>query len=231
MDVTHVSHQEVQRSRRGRRGVSSNSDVALVRGGSRFAVLTESDDESDEEPLIRPAGQTRNEDDPVAAHLGAINGDAGQVEFDMTLMDADTESLSTHSAGQVEHQQVQVITSSRIRRRHGRLHWNEQVSQVTHREVRAAANVVENLGRRIGSVPVEGDIPRIVRHQRWSPLNISLFWAAAKRFTILPCVGVDHGGSITDHPTTPFPRRTDQSARSSTSDRFCDHGGSHRGNI
>ena len=46
-----------------------------------FAVLTESDDESD--PLIRPTGQTRNEDDvttvpafsgAVAAHLGAIGG-------------------------------------------------------------------------------------------------------------------------------------------------------------
>ena len=58
VDVTHVS----QRSRRGRRRVSSDSDVPLVRG-SRFAVLTESDDESDGEPLIRPTGQTKNEDD------------------------------------------------------------------------------------------------------------------------------------------------------------------------
>ena len=96
----------------------------------------------------------------------------------MTLMDADTESLTTHSAGQIEHQ-AQNNTSSRIRRRHLRLHWNEQVSQVIHREVRAAANVVENLGRRIGSVPLDGDLPRIVRHQRWSPLNVPLFWAAA----------------------------------------------------
>ena len=74
----------------------------------------------------------------VAAHLGAISGVAGQVEFDMTLMDADTESLSTHSTGQIEHQ-VQNNTSSRIRRRLIRLHWNEQVSPVIHREVRAAA--------------------------------------------------------------------------------------------
>ena len=169
---------------RGRRRVSSDSDVPLVRG-SRFAVLTESDCEND--PLIRPTGQTRNEDDvntvpassgAVAAHLGEISGDARQVEFDMTPMDSDTESLSTHSAGQIEHQ-VQNNTSSRIRRRHLRLHWNEQVSRVIHREVRAAANVVENLGRRIGSVPLEGDLPATVRHQRWSPLNVPLFWAAA----------------------------------------------------
>ena len=111
---------DAQRSRRGGRRVSSDSDVPLVRG-SRFAVLTESDDESD--PLIRPTGQTRNEDDvntfpassgAVAAHLGAISGDARQVEFDMTFLDADTESLSTHSARQIEHQ-VQNNTSSRIR--------------------------------------------------------------------------------------------------------------------
>ena len=148
-----------QRSRRG------TGEGPLVRG-SRFS------DESDGEPLIHKAGQTGNEDDAntvpassgaVAAHLGAISGDAG-VEFDMTLMDADTESLSTHSAGQIEHQ-VQGNTSRRIRRRRPQLHWNEQVSKVIHREVRAAT-VVENLGRRIGSVPWESDLTRIVRHQR-----------------------------------------------------------------
>ena len=81
-DVSHVS----QCPRRCRRRVSSDSDVPLVRD-SRFAVLTESDDQSDIEPLICPAGQTRDEDDvntvpassgAVAAHLGAISGDAGQ---------------------------------------------------------------------------------------------------------------------------------------------------------
>ena len=55
------------------------------------AALTESDDEND--PLIRPTCQTRNENDvntvpassgAVAAHLGEFNGDARQVEFDMT---------------------------------------------------------------------------------------------------------------------------------------------------
>ena len=94
-DVVHVS----QRSRRRSR---------------RFAVLTESDNESD--PLTRPTGQTRNEDyvitvpassGAVAAHLGAIGGDARQVEFDMTLTDADTENLSTHSSGQIEHRPKQ----------------------------------------------------------------------------------------------------------------------------
>ena len=86
LDVLHVS----QRSSRRRRRVSSDSDVPLVRGSS-FSVLTESDDESD--PLIRPTGQTRNEDDvftvpassgAVAAHVGAISGmRAGGVRHDI----------------------------------------------------------------------------------------------------------------------------------------------------
>ena len=50
----------------------------------------------------------------VAAHLGAISGDARQVEFDMTLVDADTESLSTHSAGQIEHQGPESFTTKCI---------------------------------------------------------------------------------------------------------------------
>ena len=50
-----------------------DSDVPLVRG-SKFAVLTESDDLSDIEPLMCPAGQTRDEDDinTVPASSGAV---------------------------------------------------------------------------------------------------------------------------------------------------------------
>ena len=79
--------QVLQRPRRGGRRVSSDSDVPLVMG-SRFAVLTESDDQSDIEPLMCPAGQTRDEDDvntvpassgAVAAQLGAISGMSGNL--------------------------------------------------------------------------------------------------------------------------------------------------------
>ena len=134
--VSHGSLQEVHQSRRARRRVSSNSDAPLIRR-SRFAVLTESGDESDEEPLIRVVIPSRNEDDvntvpassgAVAAHLGPLvttEADAGQVdEYDMTLMDADTESLSNPSAVEVE-PQVPSNTSNRVRRRRLLLHWNE----------------------------------------------------------------------------------------------------------
>ena len=86
--------QVLHRPRRVGRRVSSDSDVPLVRG-SRFAVLTESDELSDNEPLMCPAGQTRDEDDintvpassgAVAAHLGvpAILERAPVREFDLT---------------------------------------------------------------------------------------------------------------------------------------------------
>ena len=38
----------------------------------------------------------------------------------------------------------------------------------------------DKLGRRIGAVPLEGRIPRIVRQQRWSPLMVPLFSVAAR---------------------------------------------------
>ena len=65
---------------RARRMVSS--DVLVVAGGTRFAVLTESDGES-VEPLVRPTGQRRSQDDvntipassgAAAAHLISVGG-------------------------------------------------------------------------------------------------------------------------------------------------------------
>ena len=65
---------------KARRMVSS--DVLVVAGGTRFAVLTESDGES-VEPLVRPTGQRRSQDDvntipassgAAAAHLISVGG-------------------------------------------------------------------------------------------------------------------------------------------------------------
>ena len=53
---------EVQFPRRRRRRVPSDDDVPLVARG-RFAALTGSDHESDEEPLILPAGQRSGQDE------------------------------------------------------------------------------------------------------------------------------------------------------------------------
>ena len=58
-------------------------------------------------------------------------GSDGGMPSSMILMDADTESLSTHSAGHVEHQ-VQNSTN-RIRQRHLRLHCSGWQQAIHHR--------------------------------------------------------------------------------------------------
>ena len=226
-----------------RRCTNPRGEAPLIRR-SRFAVLTESDDESDEEPLIRVAIPSRNEDDvntvpasssAVAAQLGPLvttEADAGQVdEYDMTLMDADTESLSNPSAVEVE-PQVPSNTSNRVRWRRLLLHWNEQVSQVTHREVRAASNMVEHLGQRIGSVPLEGDIPRIVRHQRWSPLNVPCSGQQPAIHHLAQCWSGSlrqHHRSLNHSTKDRYIRRKRHAWDGSDCDRSSDHGESHVG--
>ena len=146
----------------------------------------------------------------------------------MTLMDADTESLSNHSAVEVE-PQVPANTSNRVRRRHLLLHWNEQVSQVTHREVRAASNMVEHLGRRIGSVPLD---PQDCAPPEVVPVERSFVLGSSQQFTILPSIGVDHGDSITDHSISTkdrYIRRKQHARDGSHCDRSSDHGETHVG--
>ena len=52
--------------------------------------------------------------------------------------------------------------------------------QMLHRQARAAQILIQELSRRVGSVPGGTSIPRIVWEQRWSPLNVPLMWAAAQ---------------------------------------------------
>ena len=47
------------------------------------------------------------------------------------------------------------------------------------RETRVAWGLIRDLARRIGVVQPEEPIPRVIRQQRWSPLNVPLMWAAA----------------------------------------------------
>ena len=64
-------------------------------------------------------------------------------------------------------------------RRRLRLLWQAQAHTEVHRDVQVASHLIQGLARRIGHV-VEGDpIPRAIRQQRWSPLNVPLIWSAA----------------------------------------------------
>ena len=52
-------------------------------------------------------------------------------------------------------------------------------SQMLRRQAGAAQILIQELSRRVGSLPVGTSIHRIVREQRWSPLNVPLMCAAA----------------------------------------------------
>ena len=60
-----------------------------------------------------------------------------------------------------------------------RLTWNSSPNSQGHRDARAAENIVRELAGRIGPIPEGGEVPAIVRRQRWSPINVPLMWAAA----------------------------------------------------
>ena len=78
-----------------------------------------------------------------------------------------------------------------------------------HRQARAAQIFIQELSRRVGSVPRGSSIPRIVREQRWSPLNVLLMWAAAGQdpstpvlawliFTIANCPAINFNGGLVE---------------------------------
>ena len=69
----------------------------------------------------------------------------------------------------------------RVQRRRLRLRWSSFASEHVplHREVRVADAFIRDLARRAGVVPREGEVPRVIRQQRWSPLNVPLLWSAA----------------------------------------------------
>ena len=62
------------------------------------------------------------------------------------------------------------------------LTWSDQGEHIDTREdrnARAAACLARGLARRVGAVPRGGQLPRVLRQQRWSPFNVPLMWAAA----------------------------------------------------
>ena len=83
--------------------------------------------------------------------------------------DSDEELSETES----EH----LETQSRPRRL--RLIWRENQNVEWHRDVRLAECLVRNLASRIGPQLPGAQIPAAVCRQRWSPLIVPLFWAAA----------------------------------------------------
>ena len=142
---------------------------------------TQLDSDSDEE-AARPADAARVEASPTR-------------EFDMAMDDSSAEDVPMQvDVGSSERQWVsrvpvenrfQVLSgqesdtescevSDRRRHRRLRLIWNPPGEGATPREPLRFV-----VARRIGVVQPGDPVPRAIRQQRWSPLNVPLMWAAA----------------------------------------------------
>ena len=83
--------------------------------------------------------------------VSALEFDMIQLDSDLDVSGSDTESCAADAPPAISH-------APRDRR---------------------LSNVMRELGNRIGHVPVGSPVPRAIRQQSWSPLNVPLMWAAA----------------------------------------------------
>ena len=98
------------------------------------------------------------------------------LEFDLTQRDSDSEVVTascsyTESCVEDPHPQRRL-----------RLLWDPSVPDPSiqrHPEARAVEGLFRTSAARIGSVPAGSEIPRAVRSQRWSPINVPLIWSAS----------------------------------------------------
>ena len=103
------------------------------------------------------------------------------LEFDLTHQDSSSETDTVSVCSEI-HRREDAPRNRRLR-----LVWNnESIPQWHHREVRGAERLVRELAGRIGCVPLDAPLPRAVRQQRWSPLNVPLMWGAAGNAESVP---------------------------------------------
>ena len=142
--------------------------------------LTRCDSEDDLPPIRRQEGRSVvRRVEHSARHLSDSVSAAHQNRFavlDPPVLADDPSCSDTESAMEVDDPQV-VHRQQRLR-----LIWNSQdrlQPSVLHRDARTASCLVRGLARRVGFVPIGAPLPRAIRQQRWSPLNVPLMWAAA----------------------------------------------------
>ena len=119
--------------------------------------------------------------------------------------ESDTESIEG------ENQQEAIRRPTRLR-----LMWSPAVEEVgagaiMNREARAAIHFVRSLARRIGVVQRGDPLPRALRQQRWSPLNVPLMWLPQAMTPVIRCrIGWSSKESTSQWSSTeatPRPRR------------------------
>ena len=90
----------------------------------------------------------------------------------------DSDDQSSHHTSDTE----SVDQNPRISRRRLRLMWDPDLDarrQAWHPEARAVECLFRELASRTGAVPHGAPIPRPLRQQRWSLVNVPLMWGAA----------------------------------------------------
>ena len=107
-------------------------------------------------------------DDQMASTVDDSMGIESALEFDLTQLDSDHGVSGSETESCAEERNAH-------RNRRLRLTW----AQEWHPDARAAECVMRELAARIGHVPPEAPVPRAIRQQRWSPMNVPLMWAAA----------------------------------------------------
>ena len=96
------------------------------------------------------------------------------MHFNLTQRDAPTEETWSDT----ESCRSQDVTSVRPSGRRLRLVWEERLPQRWHPEARVVEGLFRTLRGRIGAVPSGSPIPRVLRRQRWFPVNVPLVWVA-----------------------------------------------------
>ena len=108
-------------------------------------------------------------DDQMASTVDDSMGIESALEFDLTQLDSDHGVSGSETESCAEEPPV---GRNAHRDRRLRLTW----AQEWHPDARAAECVMRELAARIGHVPPEAPVPRAIRQQRWSPMNVPLMW-------------------------------------------------------
>ena len=104
---------------------------------------------------------------------------ADALEYDLTRGDTD---VGSHQQSESDTESVGHNMEGAPPRRRLRLTWNVPgAASASHRDTRAVSNLFEQLAGRIGAIPVGGELPRALRQQRWSPVNVPLIWGCCRR--------------------------------------------------
>ena len=101
------------------------------------------------------------------------------MQFDLTMADSDQEGDA--APGATFWKMSQRIAPRPTFQKRLRLMWSSSALDAGcgQHDARVADNFMRQLAARVGAIPRDAQLPRCLRDQRWSPLNVPLLWSAA----------------------------------------------------